>query len=199
MLDSSWPGWGLMQSGITAGAGFLGVIVGGGVAIYSQRRQKQHDRIRDQLEKLYSPLIGILLEIRAKSEVRVKLTTAGRDSWAAQFEGVQSPHIKQRIQQDLEPEYIRLFDYNNEQLLGDIVPLYQKMLAVFTEQIGLAEESTLTHYPALVEFVEIWNRFVKKSLPRDVLDKIEHKEETLTAFYADLRKQFDRLRKRLRK
>lgn len=198
MLDNNWPGWSLMQSGITGMAGLLGVATGGLITALNQKRERKNALMREQLRSLYAPLIAILLEIRSKSEVRVKLSSAARDSWVSLFEGVQSPTIKQRIDDTEKPAYIKLFDYNNKQLTGQIVPLYRKMLEVLSNQIGLAEPSTLNHFPALVEFVEIWNRFLDGSLPENVLDKIEHKEETLTAFYDDLKTQSKRLSEAIR-
>lgn len=198
MYIHSSPGWGLLGSGISAASGLLGVAVGGWITARHQRIERRKKHLSDQLQLFYAPLIGILLEIRAKSEVRVKLSTTARDSWSSLFENVQSPHIKERIQKDKEPEFTKLFDYNNRQLTEDIVPLYRKMLAIFNDQIGFAEESTLNHFRALVEFVEIWNRFLKGTLPMEVLDKIEHKEETLSDLYTDLKTQFDRLHKELK-
>jgi hypothetical protein len=41
MIDSSWPGWSLMQSGITALAGLLGVTVGGFITSRNQRVERR--------------------------------------------------------------------------------------------------------------------------------------------------------------
>jgi hypothetical protein len=87
-------------------------------------------------------------------------------------------------------------DYNNRQLTEEIIPLYR--LDIFTDRMWLAEASTMRHYPALVEFVEVWNRFLDKSLPREVIDQIEHKEENLKPFYDDLQTHFTKLSQRLR-
>ncbi len=71
------------------------------------------------------------------------------------------------------------------------------MLAIFTDSGWLAEPSTMGFYATFVEFVEIWNRFLDQSLPREVLQQIEHKEGTLQPLYADLEHHLTRLSKRL--
>jgi hypothetical protein len=63
----------------------------------------------------------------------------------------------------------------------------------------LAEPSTLEHYPALVEYVELWNRGLKQTLPTEVMFEVEHEEKKLYPFYADLDSQFKRLRGELKK
>jgi hypothetical protein len=73
------------------------------------------------------------------------------------------------------------------------VPLYCSMLKQFTLQMGLAEQSTLEHYQGLVEFVEIWNRFLQGSLPVEVANKMDHREQELYQLYDDIDKHFTRL------
>lgn len=84
-----------MQSGISAAAGLLGVIVGGTVTAHSQKIQRKHARQRDQLEKFYSPLIGMRDDIRSKSEMRTKLHSAAGIAWQKQFEGVETGFEKE--------------------------------------------------------------------------------------------------------
>jgi hypothetical protein len=68
-----------------------------------------------------------------------------------------------------------------------------------TQFMGLAEPSTIEHYGNLVEFVEIWNRALQKTLPRKVVDHLDHHERKLYLFYADLEAQAQRLRDELKK
>jgi hypothetical protein len=50
-----------------------------------------------------------------------------------------------------------------------------------------------------VDFVEIWDRFLKKSLPAAVIRQITHEEKKLYSLYEDIEKQVERLRKELLK
>jgi hypothetical protein len=65
--------------------------------------------------------------------------------------------------------------------------------------MGLAEPSTVKHYGTLVEFVEIWNRGLQKSLPGKVIARLNHEERKLYPFYEDLEAQAQRLREQLKK
>ena len=188
----------LVTAIVTAAAGLAGVVAGGGITALNQRRERRNNRLREQLQTFYSPLLGMHLQVRAKSEVRVKVSNIAQASWPDLFRGVESPQIKQRIQDESEPQYVRLIEYSNAQLTNEIVPLYRDMLEHFTKNLWLAEPSTVSHYAALIEYVEMWNRFLDGSLPKEVLDKVEHKEERLKPLYADLKEQFERLRRELK-
>ncbi len=65
------------------------------------------------------------------------------------------------------------------------------------QQMRIAKPANRHHYAALVEFVEAWNRFLDRPLSREVLRKIEQKEENLRPLYADLEHHLSALSKRL--
>jgi hypothetical protein len=67
------------------------------------------------------------------------------------------------------------------------------MVDLFSAKMQLAEPSTIQHFQALVEFVEIWNRWLDQSLPPEVLGQLRHSEETLNAFYEDVADNFVRM------
>jgi hypothetical protein len=183
-----------MQSGISAGAGLLGVLVGGLVTAHSQRAERRNARIREQLEGFYSPLIGIREEIRAKSAVRTNVHSAAASVWLKMVE----LHDR-NAPADVKEKLDKVFEYSNEQLEKDLVPLYQKMLELYLKNKWLAEPSTLKFNYEFVEFVELWNRYFAGSLPREVLPVMEHSEKKLYPLYQDLQDNFDRLRNELRK
>jgi hypothetical protein len=188
----------LVNALVPALSGLAGVGIGGWITSHNQKRERRETHIKDQLSEFYSPLLGIRSQIKAKSEVRLKVSNAAQALWPAKFAGIDDPMVKKQISDTDFPAYEKLLDYNNRQLTEEIIPLYRKMLEIFTDRMWLAEVSTVRHYPALVEFVEVWNRFLDKSLPREVIDQIEHKEENLKPFYDDLQKHFTELSQRLR-
>jgi len=169
MLDGSWPGWGIEQSCISAAAGLLGVFAGTFMTNRNQAKQRQLERIRDQLQNFYSPMLGFRLQIKAKSELR--LETA---------------------------EFDKLLGYNSDQLKTEIIPLYRAMLEHFNQRLYLCESSTIAYHAKLVEFVEIWNRFLSETIPRSVLRNREHSETELHPFYQDLQDNFNKLSEKLR-
>lgn len=193
MFDASWPGWSLEQAGITGATGLLGVVIGGLVTAHNQKKERRHARRREQLEKFYSPLIGMRDEIQSKSELRVKLHAAANIAWQKQFVNADLPVEKQAISARLRDKFDKVFEYSDEQLKKDLVPTYQNMLDHYAANLWLAEPSTLKFHYVLTEFVEIWNRFLAGTLPSEVLAEIDHSEERLKPFYEDIQSNFDRL------
>jgi hypothetical protein len=187
----------LIQSGITAGAGLLGVLVGGWLTGKHQRQDRRNARRSQQCMEFYAPLRAMWAEIRAKTQVRLKVHEAAHTLWPEKFQGVVDPVLKMEIDNQEGPKYEKIFDYSDEQLKKEIVPLYRKMLEHFSSHMGLAEPSTLEHYPAFVEYVEIWNRFLRDSLPSGVANKLDHKETTLYPLYEDIQNNFNKLRAEL--
>ena len=186
----------LIQVVIPAIAGLVGVLVGGWITTRSQKIERQHQRIREQLANFYSVLLGIRSQIRGKSEVRLKLRTITQKSQqAALIQAQDDP----RITSTKQAEFRQLINYDNWQLQEELVPSYREMLAHVTKNMWLAEPSTLEHYDALAEYVELWNRALEKAIPDDVVLQLDHDEKKLYPFYDDLASQFKRLREELKK
>lgn len=79
----------------------------------------------------------------------------------------------------------------------ELVPTYEQMAKLFTERMHLAEPCTRTHYRKLLDFVEIWRRFLAKSIPYSVAEEIGHSKKELVPFYEDLESNFQRLQNKL--
>jgi hypothetical protein len=199
IMCSSVGGGQLIQSGITGLAGLLGVVVGGWITSRTQRQERQSARKHEQLMGFYAPLRAMRAEIKAKSELRTHLHSAGEEAWAEKIRGVDDPLRKKKIVEQERPKVGKIWDRSDEQLKKELVPLYGAMLKHFSSQMGLAEGSTLEYYPALGEFVEIWNRFLDGSLPTEVANKMDHREDKLKPFYEDVEKNFSRLSAELKK
>jgi hypothetical protein len=165
-------------------------LTGGFITARSQKAERRNARIREQLQDFYSPLLGIREEIRAKSELRTKIHSAANAAWQKQVQ------LHNRLVPDeIKAKFDRVFDYSNEQLEEDLVPLYRKMLDLYLQNKWLAEASTLGFSYELIEFVEIWNRYYAESLPIEILREVAHTEGKLQPFYKDLQYNFDRLTK----
>jgi hypothetical protein len=197
MLDSSWPGWGLMQSVIAAISGLGGVVVGSFMTARNQKADKKRERIQQQLREFYSPLLGMHQEIKAKSELRPKVHAAANVAWQKLFIGAADGMEKEEIDVKNKARFDKVLEYSNEQLEKDLIPTYQRMLKLYTNNLWLAEDSTQGFGYVLTEFVELWNRYFSDALPREVLNEIEHTEEKLKPFYKDLQDNFERLSKEL--
>lgn len=137
------------------------------------------------------------MQILAKSEVRQKVSGAANAAWMSLFQSVTDPSKKKQIDEDRWPDFESLIDYTDLQVRQDLIPLYRKMVELFGSNMELAEESTLTHFGALVEFTELWYRSLQHPIPPEVLTSLNHSEKKLYPLYDDLVTQFRRLRKQL--
>lgn len=85
--------------------------------------------------------------------------------------------------EELYAPYGKIIEYDNNQLREELIPLYRKMLDIFTEKYWLADEDTRAYYQEFLEFVEIWERFLAEALPGEVIRKLGHTEENVLPFY----------------
>jgi len=178
---------------ISAASGLAGVLLGAWLTTRRERGQRRHAFLREQLNDFYAPFYAMRRELQSKGELRVKISGIANDTWVKLFEHVEVPSIKKDYTDRFWPQYQKIIEYNDEQLAGEVIPRYDAMLKLFREKIGLANETTRGHYPALVEFVEIWHRFLAKSLPADVTVELQHDERKLYPLYADIEHEFVRL------
>jgi hypothetical protein len=189
------PGWGLAQSAVAAASGLIGVLVGSLMTARNQRIERKNARVREKLEQFYSPMVGIRSEIKAKSEFRKRLHAVTDAEWRKLTEC--SPLDKEVTVNQRWPQFEEALNYSVTQQREELIPLYRKMLDHFSTHMWLAETSTLKHYAAMTEFVEMWNRFLSSSLPPEVVNAIGHSEEPLYPLYEDLQETFDRLTAKL--
>jgi hypothetical protein len=181
---------------ISAAAALGGVFVGGWLTSRNQKRERQIRFHREQLGEFYGPMFAIRAESLAKSELRSKISGEADSVWreliddAMQGGGVEGIERARRVSFRT---FEAIIEYNNRQLAEEIIPSYREMLRLFVEKMYLAEVSTITHLEDLVEFVEIWNRWLAESLPGEVVERLGHSEEKLHPFYCDVASHFVRL------
>jgi len=187
---------------IPAAIGLLGVWVGAGLASrFAARReriQRRHAFIEKQLGEFYSPMLGLRTEIRTLSELRVRLQNEAGAVWQELCEAVPEGPGKQAamlaLTNERYPVFGALIESDNKKFRERLFPCYQKMVELFREKLWLAEQDTRTHYPTLVEFVDVWDRWLEKSIPPEVINRIGHGEAKLAPFYEHLQTRHDRLR-----
>ena len=131
----------LVNALVPALSGLAGVAIGGWITSLNQKRERIETHIKNQLSEFYSPLLGIHSQIKAKSEVRLKVSNAAQALWPAKFVGIDDPMIKKQISDTDFPAYEKLLDYNKRQLTEELIPLYRKMLEIFTDRMWLADVS----------------------------------------------------------
>lgn len=185
---------------VPAAAGLVGVVVGAGLTSRRERKQRQLAYLERQLSSFYSPMLGLRNEVQTHSNLRARIQNEASGAWqqiCADSEHLDVP-ARQKITNERGPEFTRIIEYDNHKLYEDLLPAYQKILALFRENYWLAEPETRSFYAEVVEFVEIWNRWVEGSLPFEVLKRLQHTEEKLTPFYQHIEEQHDAIRVKLK-
>jgi hypothetical protein len=150
-----------------------------------------------QLTEFYAPLAGLRKQIRAKSELRLRISSAADGAWRDICDSYGGQPIH-----DHEARFApfkRIIDYENDQLKSELVPMYRQMLALFTERYHLADAETRAFYDGFLEFVELWNRWLADSLPAEVIERLDHREDRVKPFYEHLEAKLASLQEQIAK
>jgi len=186
---------------VPALAGLFGVWIGSLLATRREQREQRLTFLSKQLEEFYSVLLGIRTDIRTRSEIRVKVQKAASAIWPRLCEEARTmggPEALQKLTDTRRPQFQRLIEYDNKQLFTELLPLYRSMVDRFRTHYWLAEPETRPFYSGLVEFVEIWNRTEKDSVPSEVIEQLKYGEDNLNPFYEHLQKKHDEIREKVR-
>ena len=155
--------------------------------------QLRYAFIEKQLSEFYSPIAGYRKRIRTKSELREKISGAAGASWQELCAPYSEANQIMHNNEELFAPYKSMIEYDNQQFREEFMPLYRKMLDVFTEKYWLADADTRAYYQGFLEFVEIWERFLAEALPGEVIKKLGHTEENVRPFYEHLEQKLSAL------
>jgi hypothetical protein len=185
---------------IAATSGLSGVLIGGLIASRNQKVERRQRFIRDQLTEFYAPLLGLRERVRAYGKIRVKVNDAAGAAWPLLMEEARRRGIEHlaEMEEKLWPGYQKIIDDHNEQLKKELIPMYRQMVDVFTARMQFAEPSTRGYFGELVEFAELWQRYVSDALPGTVAERVVQSEESLAGLYADLQANYERLQATLK-
>lgn len=154
--------------------------------------------IEKQLSDFYSPLAAYRKRIRAKSELRERISVIANEAWQEICEPYsRGGHVFHEHKERFVP-FEKIIEYDNQQFEQELLPYYRKMLEIFTDKYWLADPDTRAYYQDYLEYVEIWGRFMARSLPREVHMKIKHAEERILAFYKHVEERMEQLRQDLK-
>lgn len=172
-------------------------LIGAGVVYYFGVRQLVAQRrlafVERQLSESYAPLAGLRKQIRAKSELRERVSEAAETTWQSicdSYGGAPMHDHEERF-----APFKKIIEYDDEQLRQELFPKYREMLTLFTDRYHLASPDTRAFYQPFLEFVEIWNRWLAEALPAEVVKELGHGEEGLHSFYEHLEFKMDALQK----
>ncbi|MFZ0478434.1 MAG: hypothetical protein WAL71_04740 [Terriglobales bacterium] len=190
----------LFSVAVPAVAGFVGVIVGAWLSARREKSQRRYLFRERQLQDFYSPLLGLRTEILARSELRVKVRALADSEWRRLVnEAHQSPDPEAtlKLERHRWPLFEKVAIYDEKKLPEELIPTYRKMLSIFRDNLWLAEPETRPFLKTLLEFVDIWERWLGGNLVPEILSKLDHSESKLHPFYDHLELKHDELRMRL--
>ncbi len=192
--------WGI-SIGIPALSGLGGVMLGAWLSGRREIRQRRLSFIEKQISDFYSPLLGIRSEIRMRSELRVKIHSTANNEWIKLCEKNQIIGVEalQKLTDERGKEFTEVIEYDNRQLKEELIPAYRRMVNLFRDNMWLAVPETKIYFESLLEFVELWERWLAKSLPPEVIQALEQNEESLHPFYDHLQNKHDELRVKIEK
>ncbi|MCH7806943.1 MAG: hypothetical protein IH995_07355 [Proteobacteria bacterium] len=175
-----------------------GVFLGGWIANRNNEKRRKADFIEKQLSEFYGPIVSLRAEIKAHSELRVKIQNVASSKWEELFSRVKTPEARDKLSQKRYPQFQAIIEYDNTKLREELIPAYQKMITLFRDKMWLAEPETREYFDDLVEFVDIWERSLRNTLPPEVLEDLDHDESNLAPFYEHLEMTLNKLRNELK-
>jgi len=110
-----------------------------------------------------------------------------------------SQKATKKLTEDRKEKFDRSIQYDNRQLTESLLPSYHRMITIFRDNYYLAERPTSAYFRPLLEFIDIWDRWLDKSIPIEVLEDLEHSEDTLNPLYDNLKETHNELRAKLSK
>jgi hypothetical protein len=186
---------------VPAISGLIGVAVGAWLTSRRESGQRRLAFVERKLNDFYSPMLGLRNEIRMRSELRVRIHDTADTVWRELCADARNLSVEalRDISTNRGPEFTKVIEYDNKQLEEELLPAYRQMADLFRENYWLADPDTRSHYQYLIEFVELWDRWMAKSIPGEVLQRIGHTEDNLKPFYEHLRQKHDALRTEIEK
>ena len=107
-------------------SGYLGYRYG----VRQFREQKGLEFIERQIREFYSPMLGYVKQKRAKSDLRYEINQVSDPAWRKIVERQPEPFLDH--DKYFEP-FKKAILYDNDQLRNELIPLYDRMVEIFSE------------------------------------------------------------------
>jgi hypothetical protein len=180
-------------------SGFAGVLIGGWLSSRREESERRLAFVEKQLSGFYSPMQGLREEIASSSALRLQIQQTAERAWreiCAQVPKGDEAALA-RVGKERADEFNRIIEFDTDKLQKELLPAYRRMADLFRENYWLAQKETRVYYPAVLEYVEIWERWIGGSLPVEVWRKLNHTEDNLAGFYRHVSSIHDELRLKL--
>jgi len=178
---------------ISVAGALVGVLIGGWLTSRNQKRERQVKFFREQLGEFYGPMLAMRAEVLAKAELRLKIRDAAGAAWHELIKDARrggGVGFSREVREGASPIFMEIIKYDDRQFAEEIIPVYREMVRRFVDKMHFSDVSTIGYLQELIDFVEIWNRWLAKSLPGEVVERLGHSEEKLLPFYCDVASHF---------
>src|SRR5882757_7329794 len=112
----------LLPGLLSAIFGLIGVAVGGWITNHNQSKERRHRRCEEQL-RFYAELLSIRMVIRAKSELRLRLSNLAHAAWQDELRPASEQGatlLRDELYARRSEEYDKLADYSDNQLRDEL-------------------------------------------------------------------------------
>ena len=198
------PDTNLWAVAVPAASGIAGAFLGAWLSRWNEQRKQRLEFAGQQLREFYSPMLSIRTHIRALSELRIRIeqSHAALSPSDEPFSSNEDPRVRALERRSREQAHIgdarKLLEFNDQQFRSIMLPQYERMLMVFQEKYWLAAETTRARYPDLLQYVELWKRFLAGTIPGEVLTTFDVREDQLRPLYENLEAEFEARQRMLR-
>jgi len=179
------------------------VVIGAWLTSKRERLQRRLDFVARQLREFYSPLLALRSEIKIRGELRLRIHNTADTIWRKLCEEAgkfpNPDEVQRKLSEERFPEFQKLIEHDNRKFSEETLPTYRRMVTIFRENMMLAESDTQPYFEKLLEFVDLWDRWMEKSIPREVIELLDQGEAPLQPFYRNLQENFEKLRTRYAK
>jgi hypothetical protein len=173
--------------------GWIGSVINNWMTSRRETAARAVQFRKQQLEQFYGPLLAMHKEIRARSELRVKLQEAV-DTQHMEDMLLAGPGKVEEASDANVPAILTNIRDESETFRNVLMPRYREMIDVFRDKMWLAEPETRKYFQNLIEFVDVWDKILADKLPRSVAPAIGHTEQNLHPFYQHLEEVHDQIR-----
>ena len=173
--------------------GWVGSLFTNWLTARRERAQRAVQFRKQQLEEFYGPLLAMHKEIRARSELRVKLQKAIDQQHSNAMLQAGPAHVEEASDTHL-PTIMANIEDEAATFRSVLMPRYREMIDVFRQKMWLAQPETREYFKQLVEYVDVWDKTLARTLPHSIVSAVGHTEKNLHPFYDHLEAMHDKLR-----
>jgi len=171
---------------ISAASGLLGVLLGGWWSDRREREKRRTDFMARQLTEFYGPLLSLRVQIQVYYELLKRMNLAADRFEKAKTSGASSTG-------EGLPEQMPVSEDDIPKLNEKLFPLYRKMIDIFQNNMFVADPESHLYFPALVTYVDSWERGLRDAVPGHAWIVVGQSEGHLKPLYNHLEKTRDKI------